>query len=113
MLPAVVAWRMGMVAGLLLWIAAAWGLHAHAAQWRSDHRAEVQARPPVDFMALDRDARALARESAGAITGVAKIVGWLPIAAPGLGAILLGAVGRHRWRAHQGSGSTTSPDASK
>jgi hypothetical protein len=112
-LPALIAWRMGLVVGLVLLAGASWGLHAQAASWRVDHRAEVHARAPIDFRALDRAAQADASEIAGAIMAVAKIVGWLPIGATGLGAVLLLAVGRHRRRAHQGSGSTTSPDASR
>lgn len=107
-LPALFAWRFGIVGAALCLAATSYGLHQHAGLWQRAHRAEVQARPPVDYVALSSADQADARTRAGAITAEAKIVGWLPIAAPILGGVLVLAI-----RRHQGSGSTTSPEASK
>lgn len=111
-LPAVLAWRIGLRVAIVALALGAWGVSAQASRWQRQHRAEVHARPPVDFRALDRAGQAQARADAGAITGLAKVVGWLPAAAPGLGLLLVLTIGWRR-RRHQGSGSTTSLDASR
>lgn len=108
LLPPIFAWRFGILGAIVCLAATAYGLHLHAQNWQRAHRAAVHARPPVDYVAMSSAERADARTTAGAITGEAKIVGWLPIAAPILAGALVIAV-----RRYQGSGSTTSPDASK
>ena len=95
-LPAALAWRLGWVPGLVALALGANGVHRHADHWRRAHRAAVHARAPVDFRALDEPGRADARESAGAITGTAKIVGWLPAGTTGAGLVLLALATRAR-----------------
>ena len=98
-IPAVIAWRLGWLPGLVFLAVGAWGLHVQAGCWQTAHRHAVQSRPPVDFKALDKAERGAAREAAGAITGTAKIVGWLPIGATGMVLVLLGWVTRARSKA--------------
>lgn len=108
LLPPLFAWRFGILGAVLCLGATSYGLHRHARLWQRDHRAAVQARAPVDYVSLSTAEKAQARDAAGAITAEAKVVGWLPVAAPILAGVLV--IGLRRY---QGSGRTTSPDRSK